>query len=60
MHNNKRAFIRVVSVIPDDVKLGCFCGGYYLLELNQNTLKKMSFGWECGEFSKVNIFEKES
>ena len=48
LHNNKRAFISVTPSIPNDVKSGCFCGGYYLVELNQNILKKMDFGWECG------------
>ena len=48
LHNNKRAFIRVTPNIPDNAQSTCFCGGYYLLELHQNILKKMDFGWECG------------
>ena len=59
MHNNKRAFVRVVSEISDDSQYGCSCAGYYLLALNNDTLKKMGFGWECGSFSKITIFEQE-
>jgi len=60
LYNNKRALIHIVSTdISDKSQYGCSCSSYYLLELHQNILKKMSFGLECGEFSKVIIFEQE-
>jgi len=60
LYNNKRALIHIVSTdISDNSQFVCSCSSYYLLELHQNILKKMSFGLECGEFSKVVIFEQE-
>lgn len=60
LYNNKRALIHIVSTdMSDNSQYGCSCSSYYLLELHQNILKKMSFGLECGEFSKVLIFEQE-
>jgi len=60
LYNNKRALIHIESTdTSDKSQFVCFCSSYYLLELHQNILKKMSFGLECGEFSKVVIFEKE-
>jgi len=60
LYNNKRALVHIVSSdISDKSQFVCFCSSYYLLELHQNILKKMSFGLECGEFSKVVIFEQE-
>ena len=55
LHNNKRAFIHV----DNDATIGCFSVGYYLLELNQNILKKMDFGWESGSISTPIIFKPE-
>lgn len=58
VYDNNRAFIHIVPDIPENIS-GCFCTGYYLLELQDSILRKRSILWECGSVVVPVLFKPE-